>query len=702
MVLDFDPMTVVQLDDERALDASRVGAKAANLARAARAGLPVLAGFVIASGQRADGEDLRDTWRELSADGTRSLVVRSSSTFEDTGESSMAGRFESVLDVRGWESFLQAVRTVLDSAREVAEATRAPAGAHPMAVLVQPMLRAAAGGVMFGADPVEGREDRILVSAVRGGPDQLVDGSTQGTRYQFTPAGRLVRVEPRQPPGERPLNRRQLWRLARLARRTRDVFGGPQDIEFGFDTAGKLWLFQARPITAMAPRAERGVRLLGPGPVAETFPDVLQPLEEDLWVAPMSHGLTLALDIARAAPRRLLRTLPVVTTVEGRAAADLELLGAVPSRHPVLNFINPAPGARRASAAWRVGRLTAALPSLALDLMADTDRHLADFPPPAEMLTGQLLNAVSWGRAVLSALHAQESLAGALLGPGSGVTGASEALAVLAEGRRLGVDERELVPRQPVLLALTPPSIAGCTPLRLPSRTGWTGVPRGVGALPVREGLRLRIRWVQEMQARMVRELGTRLRATGGLDGPADIGLLRWSELLEHAETGVLPADFGERAVRPDSPPLPAAFRLLDGRPVAERARAAAAEQGQGAGGGFGTGIAWDGSEAAGRPDRPVLIVRTLDPALATMLPGLGGLVAETGSALSHLAVLAREYRVPTAVGVPDALERFPPGTPVAVDGATGAVTVLPDGPRPADGDSGTGGGSGSATGAMA
>ncbi|MEV0500764.1 PEP-utilizing enzyme [Streptomyces spectabilis] len=71
------------------------------------------------------------------------------------------------------------------------------------------------------------------------------------------------------------------------------------------------------------------------------------------------------------------------------------------------------------------------------------------------------------------------------------------------------------------------------------------------------------------------------------------------------------------------------------------------------------------------------LVVRALDPALAPLLPGLTGLVAETGSVLSHLAVLAREYQVPTAVGVPDALARFPAGTRLTVDGGTGAVEVV-------------------------
>jgi pyruvate,water dikinase len=69
--------------------------------------------------------------------------------------------------------------------------------------------------------------------------------------------------------------------------------------------------------------------------------------------------------------------------------------------------------------------------------------------------------------------------------------------------------------------------------------------------------------------------------------------------------------------------------------------------------------------------------VRTLDPGLAAALPGLGGLVSETGSVLSHLAILARELGVPTVVGVADALNRFPAGSVVVVDGTTGDVSLV-------------------------
>nr|MCU0266652.1 PEP-utilizing enzyme [Actinomycetes bacterium] len=88
------------------------------------------------------------------------------------------------------------------------------------------------------------------------------------------------------------------------------------------------------------------------------------------------------------------------------------------------------------------------------------------------------------------------------------------------------------------------------------------------------------------------------------------------------------------------------------------------------------TALRPEGLPAAGS----VLVVRTLDPVLAAALPGLAGLVAETGSTLSHLAILAREAHVPTVVAVHDAVHRFPPGTRLLVDGGTGEVTaLLPD-----------------------
>ncbi|MFI9174921.1 PEP/pyruvate-binding domain-containing protein [Streptomyces lincolnensis] len=668
----------VPLEHPDAVLPGLTGSKAANLARAAGAGLPVLPGFVIPPGGDTDTIALRRAWQELSDGGARALVVRSSSPKEDTEQSSLAGQFDSVLDVRGWLEFRTAVRTVLDSA------DRPDGSTVPMAVLVQPMLTTRVGGVMFGADPVEGRTDRLLVSAVLGGPDSLVSGAQNGTSYWLGGHGRLLRREPAG--AGSPLTRSELVRLARLAQRARLVFGGPQDIEFGFDGDGRLWLFQSRPITAMAARPARGARLLGPGPVAETLPEQLTPLEEDLWVAPMARGLAAALDIAGSAPRRLLRTVPVVTTVGGRAVADLRLLGLVTPRYRWPALLNPAPGARRLGAAWRVGRLGAALPGLATDLVADVDRHLADVPAPAGLASLTLRAELRWTRRVLASLHAQESLAGALLrDPPKSRTAAGLALSALARARARGIRDDRVIAENPVVLALTAPSLRGPTKA-LPDAMGpEAGAAQenpavaGPASLPPREALRLRIRWVQELQVRLVRETARR----AGIDGER-VGLLRWAELAAVLEGGAPPADLEARVPPAVSAPLPDTFRLAaDGSVVAERNRGRG-DGVRGVSGGRGAGTVWDG--AGPRPADAVLVVRTLDPALAPLLPGLTALVAQTGSPLSHLAVLAREFGLPAVVGAADAVNRFPPGTRLTVDGTTGEVRPTLDDTRPETG----------------
>jgi hypothetical protein len=140
-----DGPIVVELQDPAATAPWLVGAKAANLARAATAGLPVLPGLVVTtlapSADRADPRllaSLHEHWLALSDQGERSLVVRSSSTVEDTEVSSMAGRFLSVVDVLRWPQFLEAVG---DVQRSASRAQRADRASRPMAVLVQPMLR---------------------------------------------------------------------------------------------------------------------------------------------------------------------------------------------------------------------------------------------------------------------------------------------------------------------------------------------------------------------------------------------------------------------------------------------------------------------------------------------------------------------------------------------------------------------------------
>ena len=220
-------------------------------------------------------------------------------------------------------------------------------------------------------------------------------------------------------------------------------------------------LLQSRPITALAPADPGRGPIFGPGPVAETFPDALSALEDDLWVAPMRDALAEALTLTGTAGGRRLSRSPLVVSIGGRIAVDLDLLGASPKRRRWIAKLNPVPPARRLRAAWRVGRLRAALEGLVGDALADADARLLEVPPFAELTDRQLLSLVRRAQPLLRALHGHEIVAGLLAGHGgsAGPGGAGVALLALAAGRAEGLDDDALIERYPAVLALTPPRI---------------------------------------------------------------------------------------------------------------------------------------------------------------------------------------------------------------------------------------------------
>jgi phosphoenolpyruvate synthase/pyruvate phosphate dikinase len=312
------PPLVVDLGDEAALDVGLTGGKAAALSRAAAAGLATLPGVVLSTAfsdavdagvQVAGHPAVREVFERANGDGT-GLVARSSCVVEDTAESSMAGQFESVVGIRGFDAFVAAVKAVLDS--------RARAGVtdQPMAVLVQPLIEPEFGGVLFGIDPVTGRSDRRVVSAVRGGPERLVSGEVDGSRYLLRPDATVVEFEANDGPE---LSRADLRRLVSLSQDVARLFGEPQDVEWAITRDGKLWLLQSRPVTSELRGVPRGP-VFGPGPVAETFPEPLTELEQDLWVPPLREAVREAVLLAGTATRAEVDASDVVVSVQGHVA----------------------------------------------------------------------------------------------------------------------------------------------------------------------------------------------------------------------------------------------------------------------------------------------------------------------------------------------------------------------------------------------
>jgi pyruvate,water dikinase len=668
-----DTPDVVALDDPRARDTTLTGAKSAALATAAAGGFATLPGVVLTTRFAAQIDAGADVARHRAVrtaflragGGQRALVVRSSAVAEDGVESSMAGQFESVIGVRGVGEMVSAVRTVLRSRERTGDPTQ------PMAVLIQPLLEPVLGGVMFGVDPVSGRADRRVVSAVEGAPEPLVSGRATGSRYELDARGRVVASVV----GDGPeLTHRQLRALARTSSEAARMFGSPQDIEWAIDAGGMVWLLQSRPVTTEVRGTPVGP-VYGPGPLAETLPARLTRLEQDLWVAPLREAVREAVALGGSFPRRRVDGSEGVVVVDGQAAIDLELAGEITTARRILHRLNPWPAARGLARAWRHGRLRSALPSLADRVLERADADMAAVPPLAALTTRQLATLLPRTQAALRALHAHEILLGTLVDAGhSRLTSASVALDVLADAREAGLGDAEIIEREPIVLVLTPATVGPRAPL--PREVAPVAVPDDAGADDAlrREALRVRVRWMQELSARAAWEIARRLTAEGALQRPEQVRDLALDELVALV-TGIRPATrvVDLRAPR-QATPLPARFQLSElGRPIAVSPPTGGAGA-TGAGGGTGRGIVTH--DAADPPLASVLVTSTLTPGLGPLLPRLNGIVAETGSVLSHLAILAREAGVPTVVGYAGALDALPAGTAVEVDGDAGAVVT--------------------------
>jgi len=208
----------VWLDDERSLDVSAVGAKAAGLARARRAGLPALDGFVVTLA--ASAEPLRQAAAELAGRGSGAarmvllrseldgalaaeiaeaatglaepLIARSSSALE--GEGTWAGAFASLPELRR-EEVPKALRSVWSAmftleALERFEAAGIEPGRAPMGVLVQTELAPDCGGAA-SVDEI----GAVSISAVKGSPRDLLAGWVPGVRATVGPDGSISGTE---------------------------------------------------------------------------------------------------------------------------------------------------------------------------------------------------------------------------------------------------------------------------------------------------------------------------------------------------------------------------------------------------------------------------------------------------------------------------------------------------------------------------
>ena len=206
-----------------------------------------------------------------------------------------------------------------------------------------------------------------------------------------------------------------------------------------------------------------------------------------------------------------------------------------------------------------------------------------------------------------------------------------------------------------------------------------------------RERMRLARGRVFGVGRRIFGALGVRLTESELIDDSSDIHYLDVQELRWLLRTtGSLPGSAREvvRARRAQfaayrrSPPPPDRFEEVGMEIVPAPPPAAGSETGQLVGVGAAPGRVHGAVIVVRRPDLGhdvagrIVAARSTDPGWPPLMISAAGLLVERGSLLSHSAIVARELRLPTIVGIPNLLERLPDGALVEMDGGTGVVRL--------------------------
>ncbi|MET4592322.1 PEP/pyruvate-binding domain-containing protein [Arthrobacter sp. 754] len=358
-----------KLGEFGAADLASAGGKGANLGELVRQGFPVPAGFVVKtaayatllaeSGLGAELERLlaaEDSGARIRALFTQTQIparvsaeiaaayaalgggpvaVRSSATAEDLPGAAFAGQQDTFLNVVGEQAVIRAVVECWASLwTDRAIAYRQRQGIDPrevsIAVIIQDMVPADIAGVLFSANPVTGERGEIVVDASQGLGEAVVSGRVTPEHYVLDSAGRTRSFIPgahevviralagggtQESPGTgspgAALGTEQLAELARLALRAQNHFGRPQDMEWAI-ARGRLYVLQARPMTALPPQPMRlnpFQRLMGPF-FAEMFQERPYPLDVSGWmqrgILAMLHGMAGSVGVVFPAVEELL------------------------------------------------------------------------------------------------------------------------------------------------------------------------------------------------------------------------------------------------------------------------------------------------------------------------------------------------------------------------------------------------------------
>lgn len=321
--------SLVWLQDVGKNDGKIVGGKGANLGEMVRAGFPVPPGFVVtaeayaeflqhnhliekiqhlvetidfakpASLEKVSGQikslitkgvfpqtfvgEIFNAYIKLGKTLSDSYVaVRSSATAEDLADASFAGQQESFLNVHGEANLLLAIKDVWASLFT----PRAIFYRHEkhfdhtrvrIAVVIQKMINAKNSGVLFTLNPVTNDKTTIIIEAIWGLGEYIVQGTVTPDHYEVNKQSlqivtkhisqqtkQLIRK------GQRNKNEKlsatqgkkqkisddHIIALAQLAKQVEHHYYFPQDMEWAIED-NKIYLVQTRPVTTTTIHAQQ-------------------------------------------------------------------------------------------------------------------------------------------------------------------------------------------------------------------------------------------------------------------------------------------------------------------------------------------------------------------------------------------------------------------------------------------------------------
>lgn len=223
----------------------------------------------------AVAQEIVRAWEQTGSE--KAFAVRSSATAEDLAFASFAGQQDTYLNIRGEPALLAAVRECwaslfTDRAILYREQNGVDHTQVSMAVVVQQLVAADSAGVAFSLNPLNNCYDEAVLNANYGLGESVVSGVAEPDVFVVDKIQRVIletRVGRKQamvilkPEGgiatascaagsATSITPAQALELTGLLERVEAHYQTPIDMEWAI-TAGKIYLLQARPITAYLP-----------------------------------------------------------------------------------------------------------------------------------------------------------------------------------------------------------------------------------------------------------------------------------------------------------------------------------------------------------------------------------------------------------------------------------------------------------------